>query len=75
MIVYDGWHFTDGKYFYTDGDRKYKGYTSISGLNYFFDENGFMKTGDVFIDGKRHFFIEQQGKYLGAELCVRGIES
>lgn len=75
MIVYDGWHFADGKYFYTVGDKKYKGYTSIDGLNYFFDESGFMKTGDIFINGKRHFFIETQGKYLGAELCVGGIES
>ena len=74
VIMYDGWHFENGKYFYMDGDKKYKGYTSIGGLNFFFDENGFMKTGDVFINGKRHFFIETGEKYYGAELCVGGIE-
>lgn len=65
-----GWNFENGKWkFYENGQILKDCYFSNNGLFFKVDSNGNMETGQVFINGKRHYFCPD-GWLVGAEFKI-----
>jgi hypothetical protein len=66
----NGWEYKNDKWkFYKNGQLLKNYYFSNNGLFYCVDSNGDMITGQIFINGKRHYFCEV-GNFVGAELKI-----
>lgn len=77
-IVYNsiknGWVENNGTWFYYEnGNLLKKCYFSNNGLNYFVDEKGEMQTGQIYINGQRHFF-NTDGTLIGCEMMINNSE-
>lgn len=66
-----GWHKTEGRWWYADTSCTYLKHTwqAINHHWYYFDDDGYIVTGDQMIDGKRYYF-ETSGDFEGAQMVT-----